>query len=208
MVLGDCTAMLGELVDRNSKFVLLEFLVYLLPSLCWLLVSCAAVLLAVGEFGMVDLNPGFLELMVFSTGVVLVVLFSFYIVILFFLPFLVLNFYFIFRTLVIFLSFLLIVVLTRPDMSDVTMPRRVRSGDRELQLLQTFIDAGHVSLWREETYTVLSDGEHSLVHAVFVLRVPPGGFFGFPAAHDYVGWFEIIIFAEDLLGYFRYGDSV
>ena len=91
---------LGELVDRNSKFVLLEFLVFFSPSLCWLLVSCAAVLLVEGEFVMVDLNPGLLELMVFSTGVVLVILFSFNIVILCFLPFLVLNFDFLFRALI------------------------------------------------------------------------------------------------------------
>ena len=35
-------------------------------------------------------------------------------------------------------------------MPDYTIPRSVRTRDRELQLLQTFIDAGHVSLWRED----------------------------------------------------------
>ena len=93
-------------------------------------------------------------------------------------------------------------------MPDYSIPRSVRTRDRELQLLQTFVDAGHVSLWREDTYTILPDGEYSLVHSVFVLRVPPGGFFGYPAAHDFVGWFEIMLFAEDLVGYFRYSDCV
>ena len=44
VVLVVCYAMLGVLVDTNSKSGLLGFLVYLMPSLCKLLVSCTALL--------------------------------------------------------------------------------------------------------------------------------------------------------------------
>ena len=46
------------------------------------------------------------------------------------------------------------------------MPRDHRHHSRELALLQTFLDAGRVFLWREDTYRVLQDEEHALVHLV------------------------------------------
>ena len=83
------------------------------------------------------------------------------------------------------------------------MPRDHRHHSRELALLQTFLDAGRVFLWREDTYRVLQDGEHTLVHTVMVLRIPEGGWFGYPASHDIIGWSDIMEFAADLLGFFR-----
>ena len=80
---------------------------------------------------------------------------------------------------------------------------RDRPFAREFELLQVFINAGLLFLWREETYRVLPSGEHSLVHAVMVLRVPAGGWFDYPASHDFVGLHDIVEFADDLLGFFR-----
>ena len=107
------------------------------------------------------------------------------------------NFFLIFRAFITIFSPLLIRAVA-------AMPgTRERPFNREFELLQVFLNAGHLFLWREETYRVLPSGEHSLVHVCWVLRVPAGGWFDFPATHDYVGWWDIVEFAEDLLVFFR-----
>ena len=94
----------GLLMSRGSK--LLEFLWGF--SHC-LLVGAVALLLTGWAVGVVGLNPGFMELVLFSICVVLIV----YIVIsLLFLQILVLNLYFTFRSLVITISFLHTAVFT------------------------------------------------------------------------------------------------
>ena len=102
----DFSPFLGGLLMRSRGSKLLEFLWDF--SHC-LLVGAVALLLTGWAVGVVDLNPGFMELVLFSTCVVLII---YIVILLLFLPILVLNLYFTFRSLVIIISFLHTVVFT------------------------------------------------------------------------------------------------